>query len=567
MDQPLLIVAALGVLALAVGHVVRRVVPEIVVFLALGVLIGPEGLGIINAQNVRSLDLLTEVALGAIIFLIGDRLRIDALRGVRRSLIPLTVGQIGLTVLLVFLVTQWAGASPRLAILLALIAAETGVLTVTATVASLRAKGPFTDLLLSQVALTNVITAAMFGLAFPFVLAASGLTESTWHTVAVFTELVVASTLIGLAAGWALKWVGPVVEASGELLLVVLIVLTGTVGAAIAVDGSVVVSTLVAGLFVANAAPQLAGRLFAAVRILESPIYLVFFVVAGAEVHLAELSGFGLIGAAYVGARMLGKVAGAAFGGIVAERNLGGALSGGRSGLALLPHAGMAIALVAAVVEQTFTLGEQVSGIVLGSIVVFELAGPLLVRRAVGAAGESGTARPAQRQSVMPELDTTATFERVLIPVGGSEVVLPRLPFLLDLVRNLGARLVAVHVVRPGERGDPDVLDAVRMLADEWGVDCEVETIGSERVSEAIVDAVRRHDVDLLVMGEPVRGGVLEPLRWGRITQRVIRNVDVPVLVYPVDTAHPWEVPGAPRSVRPAVDDVGDTHGDGAAGA
>ena len=549
MDHPLLIIAGLGVFALAVGHVVRRFVPEIVVFLALGVLIGPEGLGVINEQNVRSLDLLTEVALGAIIFLIGDRLRVDTLRGMRRQLAPVVVGQIALTVLLVFFATRWAGAAPRLAILLALISAETGVLTVTATVNSMRAKGRFTDLLLSQVALTNVITAAMFGLAFPFVLAAAGVTDSNLQTVAVFAELVLASTAIGVVGGWVLRTVGQAVETSGELLLVVLIVLTGVVGGALAVDGSVVVSTLVAGLYVANAAPLLAHRLFAAVRVLESPIYLVFFVVAGAGVHLDELARFGMVGGAYLLARIAGKVGGAAAGGLLTGEGWAGAVHGARMGLALLPHAGMAIALVAAVVEQTFSLGESVSGVVLGSIVVFELAGPLLVRRAIRGSGEEQRAKPTQRKSVLPDLDTTRTFERVLLPVGTPEAVLPRLPFLLDLVHGLEAGLVAVHVSRPGSDGEPEpeVLALVRAAAEERGLDCVTDHRQDERVSEALVDAVVSHGADLLIMGE-ARPSVLEPLRWGRVTQRVIRAVEVPVLVYPVDPANLQEgmrfVPG-----------------------
>lgn len=551
LNEPLLIIAGLGVVALGVGHVAKRFVPEIVVFLAMGVLIGPEGLGIINARNVRSLDLITEVALGAIIFLIGDRLRLDSLRGMRRILIPVTVGQIGLTMVLVFFATQWAGAHSRLALLLALIAAETGVLTVTATVNSQRAEGRFTDHLLSGVALTNVVTAAMFGLAFPFILASAGLTNSNLQTMGVFAELVLASTFIGLLGGWLLRLVTNSIEASGELLLVVLIVLTGVVGAAIAVDGSVVVSTLVAGLYVANAAPILAGRLFAAVRVLESPIYLVFFVVAGAGVHLDELAGFGAVGAAYLVARLAGKVLGAGIGGLVTGQGIAGAREGLRTGAALVPHAGMAIALVAAVVEKTVSLGESVSGVVLGSIVVFELAGPIFVRRSLKASGEAGVARSSMRASFLPDLDTSRTFERVLVPVGRPDAVLPRLPFLLDIVQNMGAELIAVHVSRPGSDDSddelPEILDIVRAAATERGVTCHIDHQVSERVSEVLVQAVRMHDADLVIMGEPARMSLLEPMRWGRISQRLIRDADVPVLVYPVDPSNPTEVPAPPR--------------------
>lgn len=170
----LLVVAGLGATAFVVSKLVRRFVPEIVVFLALGVLVGPQGLRILSERNVESLELVTTVAVGAIMFLLGDRLRVDDLRAHRGVLVPLNLVQILATGGLVYLATRLAGASVQVAALLALVAAETGVLTVTATVKEERAKGPFTDQLLTSVGLTNVAVASLFGVAFPFVLAASG---------------------------------------------------------------------------------------------------------------------------------------------------------------------------------------------------------------------------------------------------------------------------------------------------------------------------------------------------------------------------------------------------------
>src|SRR5690606_13202863 len=105
-------------------------------------------------------------------------------------------------------------------------------------------------------------------------------------TLLVFAQVVVASVLIGLIGGYLLRVVGPRIETSGELLLVLLLIIIAIVGAAVAVNGSVVLAALVAGLYIANLAPYLADRLFAIVRTLEAPIYLVFFVVAGAGIHL-----------------------------------------------------------------------------------------------------------------------------------------------------------------------------------------------------------------------------------------------------------------------------------------
>ena len=259
---------------------------------------------------------------------LGDRLRIGGLRARRGLLLPLNVVQLLVTSTLVFIALQVVGVGVQVALLLALIAAETGVLTVTATVKEQRAAGETTDVVLASVALTNVAVAAAFGLAFPVVLAFTGAVSSPAAIVGAFAQIVVGSTVIGLLGGVLLTTYGPAIESSGELLLFLLVVLTAITGAAIAIDGSVVATSLVSGLYVANAAPWLADRFFAAVRTLEAPIYLIFFVVAGADIHIDELAGAGLVGAAYVVARTIGKVAGATGGAVPPHVDRGFPLAG-----------------------------------------------------------------------------------------------------------------------------------------------------------------------------------------------------------------------------------------------
>jgi Kef-type K+ transport system membrane component KefB/nucleotide-binding universal stress UspA family protein len=542
----LLIVAAFGGIAIALSSIVRRFVPEIVVFLLLGVLIGPEGFAVINGSNIETLNVITEIALAAIIFLIGDRLRIDDLRNQRRLLAPLNLLQLLASSVLVFVAMRILGIDVRVAAVLALIAAETGVLTVTATMKEERAAGPFSDFVLSSVALSNVAVAALFGLTFPFILLASGEAAGTAATAQIFLQIVVASCVIGLLGGLLLKTYGPAIETSGELLLFLLIVLTGVTGAAMFVEGSVVVAALVAGLYVANAAPWMADRFFAAVRTLEAPIYLIFFIVAGADIHLDELAGAGLIGGAYVIARTVGKVGGSALG-AVAARRIELWRKGANTGLALLPHAGMAIALTAFVSEFAPDLGAQVTPVVLGSIVVFELSGPLVLRRVLRQTGEAGKAG-THRTTELPDVGVAHSLRKVLIPVSSGEVVIPRLPFLFDLVGGLGAEVVAVHISQPSsifdEEREPDVLRVFREVAEERGLTCTTVHRQAEPIAHVILDVAREVEADLIVMGEPARTSVLEPTRWGLVSQRVVRDARIPVLVYPVDPSNPEHVPG-----------------------
>jgi hypothetical protein len=63
-------------------------------------------------------------------------------------------------------------------------------------------------------------------------------------------------------------------------------------------------------------------------------------------------------------------------------------------------------------------------------------------------------------------------------------------------------------------------------------------------------------------MGEPARTTLLEPTRWRLISQRVVRDASMPVLVYPVDPSKPEQVPD--MYLRSAAEPAAD--GDDASG-
>ena len=518
-----------------VARVTRRWVPEIVVFLVLGVLIGPEGpLDLINNANIQSLRLLTLVALGLIIFLLGDRLRFDRLRGDGARLLLLNALQMLLTAALVFAAAILLGATGRLAFVLAVIAAETGVLTVTASVREQRADGPLTDRLLTSVGLTNVIVAAVFGLTFPLVVASSPVAGGTSQMLTAFTAIVVGSAAFGLIGGWVVARFAGAVETSGELLLFCVVVIACVTAAVEATGGSVVVGALCAGVYTSNRAPWVADRAFAAVRTLEAPVYLVFFVVAGAGIHLDELRSLGALGVAYLLARTGGKIVGAMLGAKAARVDVrrGDSL---RLGAAMLPHAGMAIALVAFVVEQAPLLAEDVSAVVLGSIVVFELSGPVLLRRALRSVGEANQARVTDDPDPMavPEF---RPLRRIVLPIGSAPFAMRRLVLVLDLAAQLDAEIVALHVSAPPAASDanPDVLTAFQRTARERGIACSIRHRVHEQVAVAIAATVADENADIVIMGEAVRRSILEPGGWGRTTARLVDLVDVPVLVFPI---------------------------------
>jgi CBS domain-containing protein len=156
------------------------------------------------------------------------------------------------------------------------------------------------------------------------------------------------------------------------------------------------------------------------------PLYVLFFLAAGRDLHVEALAGAGLLGALFIGARAAGKLLGARLGLRVARLEAGLPRS---LGAGLLCQAGIALGLVKALEGIAPAATSALRQVVVASVVVFELVGPWLLRRTVVRAGEVKLA------NLVPQAEATG-FE-ALRWVG------------LELRRNLG-RLRAGGLA-PGE--------------------------------------------------------------------------------------------------------------------
>ncbi|HEX2026452.1 MAG TPA: cation:proton antiporter [Nitriliruptorales bacterium] len=564
----LLLVAGLAAFAFVVGRATKRFLSEVIVFIAIGILIGPEGLRLVDEAALAALDPLLAVSLGAIVFLIGERLELPALRQVRHTLTPIAVLDSALTFLLCLGVMIAVGLSFQSAYLLAAIALSTSPTTLLAVIAERRAKGSLSDHLQAATALNNVTSAVLYGLGLPLVLAVEGSSGAGEGLVA-FAQLVLASAVIGTLGAMVLRRGWASMGGAGEQLLFVLVVLLVAVATSRAVQAPVVLSTLVMGALTAND-PRDLRPLFGMLRILEAPIYLVFFVIAGAGVHLEELASIGGFGVAFVLARGAGKLAGG-WAGAHLTRSGRRAGWGAHMGLGLLPFAGMAIGLAAFTFEKAAEvgvdqLGGEVSAIVLGAVVVFELLGPFAVTRALDRTGESGRAAVEQEARAAAE-DRLAPHRvrHILFPISSPEMARAKAGPVADLAVSAGATLTGLHAVPPGSH-DPDVVDpalsVVRQLAAARGLSFEPIVREASSVVDAIVETAREAAVDLIVMGESAprlldRGG-------RRLVHEVAERADVPVIVIPTVSRGPVrparrdQVPVPSASVEDAP---GDGHG------
>ena len=145
-------------------------------------------------------------------------------------------------------------------------------------------------------------------------------------------------------------------------------------------------------------------------------------------------------------------------------------------------------------------------------------------------------------------------YQRVLVPVDGSDISKRGLQEAIELSKATGAQLRLVHIVDDSAlalnpeagiaaaplvedfaEGGKEILMEARTLAVSQGVDAE--TVLHEnftgRVADLIVDEARKWRADLIVMGTRATGGLRHAV-LGSDAEAVLHGAEVPVLLVPV---------------------------------
>jgi Kef-type K+ transport system membrane component KefB len=397
--------------ALLVGHLVKFIrVPEVTGYLVAGMLVGPSVLGIVSHETLQSLHIFSEVGLGLILFSVGAVFEVGRVRAIGRRLVTLTLAESFTSAVLVGIGAFVLGQPWQVALLLGAIAIETGAASTLMVIRENNSSGPFTEALTGVIGLNNLFALVVFSLV------AVALDMSTLATRdaitlggvgrAIFPLVwqLVGSTALGFLVGLLLaSWASQVVE-SGEMLILLIGCVLLTVGVATVVELSPLVASLAVGATMANLSGK-SRRLFEALSRKDPPLYVIFFVLAGADLDLSLLPSLGMLGVAYVVCRAGGKFAGALY----AARRTGFPNPVQRlMGMSLFAQAGLAVGLVIVTRQRFPDIAPTVTTVVLGAVIVFEIAGPLAARFALDRSGES---RPQEAPPLLPVDESTVGVE------------------------------------------------------------------------------------------------------------------------------------------------------------
>ena len=400
--------------------------PAVTAYLVAGILVGPyvlgrlgvPGIGFISMDDIENYSVICDVALGFIAFSIGNEFRLSQLKKIGKQATIVGIFQAVITTLIVdaaliglhFIVPN-NGFPLSAAIILGAIASATAPAATLMVVKQYKAKGPVTDMLLPVVALDDAVGLVIFAVSFGI---AKALNSGPLDLVSVLVEPlleVILSLALGAAMGVIFTFCERFFHSRSKRMSISIAFVLLTIALSnlelppvfgVHIHFSPLLVCMMLGTVFCNIC-DFSEELMERVDRWTAPLFVLFFVLSGAELELIVFSDFFivLIGIVYILFRSLGKYSGA----YVSSK-----LSGCEDkivkylGITLLPQAGVALGMadMAKDAPELGTAGIIIANITLFAVLIYEIVGPTLTKMALLKAGD-----------IKPEGKTSARHEHI----------------------------------------------------------------------------------------------------------------------------------------------------------
>lgn len=394
---------------LLVSRIARKFrLPAVTAYLVAGVLIGPyllgalkiDGIGFNSASQLAALEIISNAALGFIAFSIGNEFRLKSLKETGKQATVIGILQALAATLVVdaaliglhFLMPE--KISLPAAITLGAVAAATAPAATLMVVRQYKAKGKLTSLLLPIVALDDAVGLVVFAVSFGIARAMqSGVVDVVSIVVEPLIEIV-ASLGLGALMGMILTFIEKIFHSGSKRLALCIAFVLITAGLSllkfnigpVKVGFSSLLACMMLGTMFCNMC-DFSEELMERTDGWTSPLFVLFFVICGAELDLKVFTDFDIviIGVVYILARAIGKYFGAYGSAKMMKcdekvtKNLG---------ITLLPQAGVALGMSITAKQLGDVDGALVRNIILFSVLILELIGPTLTKNALIRAGD-----------------------------------------------------------------------------------------------------------------------------------------------------------------------------------
>ena len=319
---------------------------------------------------------LIQLALVMVAFLLGSELKVSRLRRTGPLILVVSLFVIVGGGLLVGAGLLALGYPLVVAVTLAAISVATDPAAVSESVKENRKAGLLPKVLLGIVAIDDAWGIVVFGLSMATLgwVIGSEAELALLHALWELGGAVMLGAAIGLPAVWLTGRLRPGEPTQVEAIALILLL----AGFSSSMGVSALLASMVVGSLVANLSHH-HTRSFREIEHIEWPFLVFFFVLSGASVNLYQATDAIVLTVSYIALRVAGRVLGGYLSTLVAPAR--GKKLPGSIGLALTPQAGVAIGMALLAAERFPELRDTILPVVVASTIIFELLGPVLVRR------------------------------------------------------------------------------------------------------------------------------------------------------------------------------------------
>ncbi len=388
----LLVLGVVLVAAFVGGQLAHKLtLPSVTGYILVGVVLGSSVTGLLGAAELAALEPINAFALGLIGLSIGGELKWRFLAQKWQNFGLLFLGESLTTLLLVVIVIGALSRNLALALILGVLALAPAPATILGVVRDYKTRGRFPGEVMSLVALDSLwcilaftVVTTLLNLYYYGIQPGKGVLG---HIATEIGPAIVLGVLLGFVGVNITNRIP--LPKQRQVLITALLFLA--VGLPRYLGISYLLVTLLTGTIIVNMTPKF-RRFFDALQTVDAPVLVVFLTLAGARLQLQALPAVGILGAAYVVSRLLGKLLGSRLAD-ASCRMLPTSCSRINPthrryiGLARTPQAGVAIGL-SLLAEQQLPLPEGVVvTVIVGSVILFQLIGPPLIVKALRETG------------------------------------------------------------------------------------------------------------------------------------------------------------------------------------
>jgi len=401
------------ILSIPLSHLaIRFKLPRILGFIAGGIILGPYALNIIDEKFLKTIESFYIFSLSYILFLLGTKLKIKIISEYVKPIFTIFLFQGVLNILTIFLLGFFLTKKFIFSLIFAVIGLSKAPATTLAVIEEYEAEGDFSKSILLLITINDILVILLFSILFPII---GGEGSKVFNQIYVSLLKFLSSALIGIISGFVLSYLEARAESDLNLTFYAIGTILTTFGLLEFFKMNPYIGAVFLGFVVSNASIK-HKKVLKNLEFFDNLVYILFFFIAGAGMHLDLLVFMLPFVVIYVILRgfstYIGTYLGALRGGYDKEEAK-------NFGFSLLTQAGLAIGFAMLIGMGGDESAIKLKNTILASVIIFETIGVIFLRKALLAVGDIKIFHVLERE-IEPIFDFhfDKIFKEFLIQIG-----------------------------------------------------------------------------------------------------------------------------------------------------